>query len=353
METHTTIPPNPRSPLPTTSSPVALSAWLGALLLSALSSTICSGAEPGQALPAPRPLTAIESPRETDGRSVAGPAFGVTIPGQQRSSGWRTLRRGAIAYTVPESMLASPEELLVRVDLEFQAALREITALLAHSPREVKVLVDPYTQRQQPGSYNARFDTITVSARWFNHDRPSPEFQLSRDQLRQLTSHVVRHELAHLVLAHKVGLEEYQRGESAVPLWILEGFAEWASGGAKNACRSGREVKAFFQNGVFDGRELERAMLMTGTYKDPASNHKAYVQAYFMAKYLIERFPNPKEGVAAFFDLVGQLVRSRTSLAEALARHGLTVEQFVRGWRTLIDRDVLEPDEPLLARTNF
>jgi len=261
-------------------------------------------------------------------------------------------RRGAIVYNCSLPVVKSDRSLLDSIDGEFQAAFTSVAKLLGFTPNAVKVNVEMDTGLANPAFYDPRTDCITISAKWFNFKQPGIDVPLTPVQLRELTRHVVRHELSHLVLAHKIGLEEYQRGSSALPLWLVEGFAEWAAGGAQNVCRSPKQIHALFQAGLLDYEALRSAMLVNGESKDPDLNHKAYVQSFFIVKHLIGRKPDPVTGLEAFVGLIRALVRGGTTFEGALARqYRVSVAEFEAGWTGLLRDNVLLRADPILSST--
>ncbi|MBI4862888.1 MAG: hypothetical protein HY815_21900 [Candidatus Riflebacteria bacterium] len=301
----------------------------------------------------PSPVAAMPgwSPRESAGR-YAPPSDlppPPPSPSDPRTPG-ASPPDGPIVYSIPTGAGTVTPSLLTAVKNEFAEAFQEVADLLGHRPDRVKVQVVLDTGSSHPAFYDPSADTVTIAAIWFDHSRLPGHIRLSPPQLRRLTRHVVRHELAHMVLAHSLGIELYRRGASSLPLWLHEGLAEWTAGGADNACRTALEIQGLFASGFMDQDAMTRAMRYDGTNPDPALNHKAYVQAFFLVKYLMMRAGSVSAAVRAIQDFARDLMTSSATLEGALlARFGLTETAFQEGWRALLQRDLLDTSDPVLS----
>ncbi|MBI4859319.1 MAG: hypothetical protein HY815_03535 [Candidatus Riflebacteria bacterium] len=212
----------------------------------------------------------------------------------------------------------------------------------------IRVTLD--TGLDHPAFYSAETDSITIAAQWFYARDPRTGGAVSAEQFRLHASHMIEHELAHMAFARKVGLAEYRRGSGALPLWVLEGVAEWAAGGVLSFTPGSEEIKALFEDGCMPPARMESAMRVTNGAKDPKANQQAYVQAYFMAKSLLSLRPEPARGLEQFVGFARDALRAGGSVEAALAgRYGLTPEQFDRRWRSLLETDVVRASRPVLS----
>src|SRR5207237_2383659 len=138
---------------------------------------------------------------------------------------------------------------------------------------------------------------------------------------------------------------------ATIPLWLLEGVAEWAAGGCSTLTGSPIKVKQLFRDGYLDYAAMERNMAVINGAKDPDLNHKSYLQSYFIVKYMIARTGSDlKNGLDTFFAFNQELVSGTGKFDQALQKvYGISLDQFRHGWVAQIENDVVRRAQPDLT----
>jgi len=284
-----------------------------------------------------------------------------------------TRTRGPFAYTYPKWLETRKPEVLESIQSIFDRAYVGVGALFECRPRAVKVRIVLDTGLDNPAFYSPETGIITISAQWFFEGDKKTKGQPSPEVMRATAAHMIRHEYSHFVFAQKLGSVGRPKSGGSVPLWLMEGIADWSAGGLAVLAATGKNVKGYFDNGFIDQKALDHAMLVTNGAKDPTQNQKAYVQSFFMVKYLLA-LGSPSVGeVRATLDGTDTIQASDTEKAErnGLTRlmkfaghlhegtgdlesslkscYGLTSDEFCAGWQRLLRRDVIDSPTPRLA----
>ena len=252
-------------------------------------------------------------------------------------------------FTYSPDIVLSPAA-AAAMEAEFRQAYTEVSRRIG-ATAAVRVHVRTDGATIIPALYEAQSDTITIWSKWF---APSVGHStgFSAAKLRQLTCHDIRHELAHLLLTHRVGVGLFRRRGNYLPLWLLEGFAEWGAGGAQNACCPPGQVKPLFTNGVLDPAALRLAMAVDGRPKTIETNHKAYIQSFFMVTYLLGHSRGPGEPLTRLLAFILDLMDSAGRFELCLRKHyGHSIAQFDCGWTALLNHYVIAAPEPQLTNT--
>lgn len=259
------------------------------------------------------------------------------------------VERGPFAYTYPRSLEGRADHALELIFQEFDHAFTHVARVMDYRPNRVMVRISTVTGIDNPAYYSPDTDTITIGAQWFFREAGASEAQ---HQARRVhASHMVKHEYAHQAFAHRVGVDDHRRVNSAIPLWMLEGIAEWVAGGVATLATSPASVKGLFRNGFLDYPAMDRNMQVINGAKDPSLNHKSYLQSYFIVKYLIGRGgADLKRGLEQFLAFNRALVEDNGRFDTALKRvYRLSLEEFRRGWTGQIELDVLRRPQPDLT----
>lgn len=259
------------------------------------------------------------------------------------------VERGPFVFTYPRSLENRADRALELIFQDFDQAFKHMARVMDYRPGRVQVMISTVTGIDNPAYYSPDTDTITIGAQWFFREAGTGAAQ--RQARRVHASHMVKHEYAHQAFAHRVGVDDYRRVNQAIPLWMLEGIAEWAAGGVATLASSPASVKGLFRNGFLDYPAMDRNMQVINGSKDPSLNHKSYLQSYFIVKYLIGRGGSDlKRGLEQFLSFNRALVADNGRFDTALQRvYRLSLEDFRRGWTGQIELDVLRRAQPDLT----
>lgn len=150
---------------------------------------------------------------------------------------------------------------------------------------------------------------------------------LSLDRLAQWESEqaaqVVRHELAHILLAEAVGFQQ-------VPVWFDEGFAEWAS--RYSECRKDSTLRDDLIRRTHQGQPVPSLLTEEGFTRTPVG----YAYACDAVQFLARRWTRPLESGRLF-----QAIATHGFLAGVEASLGTDLSSLDLTWQESLHRRFL------------
>ena len=229
------------------------------------------------------------------------------------STGWRILQGSSLTvrYQGTDSLRAS-RALATLESLEMLPGLREPGMHPTLTVAPTRAAMDSLVGSRLPEWAGAvaipdRMEMIIPGGRFW------PASPL--DEVR-----ILRHEWAHLALAHEMG-------KLRIPRWFNEGYAEWAAGGWLDG--GGRKLG--FTLAFGDGPALDSIVL--GWPRDRVPAEMAYLLSASVIQYLYEA--SGTRGLEAF---LAEWKRRRSFEAALRGVYGATVAQLETDWRKWVKR---------------
>lgn len=258
-----------------------------------------------------------------------------------------TAKRGVFEYHYPRLLQESDPEAFKRIEQHFDTSYEKMGELMSFQPKVVQVQIHYTTGIDNPAFYSLESDTITLAAEKFMETDPkvSPR---DREVRRAFSGHMAQHEYVHLLFAHRLGYEGFRDSKVGLPLWVIEGVAEYASGGIGSIPRTPAELVALFKDGFLSTTELTRQMSVVNGSKDSNQNLKAYVQSYYMVKFLMQLRGSPQLGMESFIAFSKKLLETQQLESSFAAVYEMDIPTFERGWQRQIRGDLLTADPPVL-----
>jgi hypothetical protein len=258
-------------------------------------------------------------------------------------------KEGPFEYTYPRKLSSLPGDPIATIMADFRKAHDEVGKLLAFRPSRVIVKIHLLTGIDNPAFYSLDDDAITISAEFFIKPDPKKKLPISAEQIRAFASHMVAHEYVHMAFAHKVGYNEFKNAKVSIPIWLLEGIAEWGSGGIGTLPQKPDQIRALFKSGFLDDKQMVAAISVLNFGKSASDNLKAYIQGFYIVKFLMGRRDTMRGAIDAYLAFNKELLKTADIDALLVKHYGLRRKAFEEGWRDQIRHDLLEPGMPRLA----